>query len=186
MLNCDCIIIGGGIVGLATGLQLQRSHPALKILLLEKESQLARHQTGNNSGVIHSGLYYKPGSLKATNCIRGYHLLIDFCRQNEIPFELCGKIVVASTESERPLLQNLLLRGQQNGLLNLKKLTKEELREYEPHVNGLEGIYVPQTGIVDYKLVAEKYGELLRKNGTAIPLTDGSKVAIATSVVVAN
>ncbi len=172
MLNCDCIIIGGGIVGLATGLQLQRSHPALKILLLEKESQLARHQTGNNSGVIHSGLYYKPGSLKATNCIRGYHLLIDFCRQNEIPFELCGKIVVASTESERPLLQNLLLRGQQNGLLNLKKLTKEELREYEPHVNGLEGIYVPQTGIVDYKLVAEKYGELLRKNGTAIHLCE--------------
>lgn len=168
----DCVIIGGGIVGLATGLQLQRSHPGLKILLLEKESQLARHQTGNNSGVIHSGLYYKPGSLKATNCIRGYHLLIDFCRQNEIPFELCGKIVVASDETERPLLQNLLVRGQQNGLQNLKKLTSEELKEYEPHVVGLEGIHVPQTGIVDYKLVAEKYGELLRKNGAEIHLSE--------------
>src|SRR6185295_11128629 len=140
----------GGIVGLATALQIQKVNPSLKIILVEKESQLARHQTGNNSGVIHSGLYYKPGSLKATNCIRGYHLLIDFCKEQGVPFELCGKIVVATESHELPLLENLFARGQQNGLQNLKKLSKAELKDYEPHVTGLAGIWVPQTGIVDY------------------------------------
>src|SRR6476620_8295262 len=134
----DIVIIGGGIVGLASALQLQRSNPRLKITLLEKESQLAKHQTGNNSGVIHSGLYYKPDSLKATNCIHGYHLLIDFCKQQSIPFDLCGKIVVATEPHEQPLLSTLYDRGLQNGLTGLKKLRKEELLEYEPHVNGLE------------------------------------------------
>jgi L-2-hydroxyglutarate oxidase len=166
----DVTVIGGGIVGLATALQIQKSNPSLRILLLEKEMALARHQTGNNSGVIHSGLYYKPGSLKALNCIRGYHLLIDFCKQNEIPYDLCGKIVVATEEKEIPLLQNLFVRGQQNGLENLKKLSKEELKEYEPHVTGLEGIFVPQTGIVDYTKVSLKYGEILEKNGASIKL----------------
>jgi L-2-hydroxyglutarate oxidase len=168
----DVIVIGGGIVGLATALQIQKAKPTLKILLIEKESTLAKHQTGNNSGVIHSGLYYKPGSLKATNCIRGYNLVIDFCRQYDIPFELCGKIVVATDEAERPLLENLYQRGQQNGLQNLKKLGKEQLKEYEPHVNGIEGIFVPQTGIVDYRLVAEKYGQVLQQNGAAIHLSE--------------
>jgi len=162
----DVIIIGGGIVGLATALQLKNTNPQLKLLLIEKEDELAKHQTGNNSGVIHSGLYYKPGSLKATNCIRGYHLMIDFCRANAIPFDLCGKIVVATEEKELPLMENLYKRGEQNGLKNLKRLRKEELKEYEPHVMGLAGIFVPQTGIVDYKLVALKYGELIqRMNG---------------------
>lgn len=170
MKNFDAIVVGGGIVGLATALQLQRSRPGTHILLIEKEKHLARHQTGNNSGVIHSGLYYKPGSLKATNCIRGYQLLIDFCREQGIPFELCGKIVVATEEAERPLLNNLYERGVQNGLTGMKRLRKEELREYEPHVTGLEGIFVPQTGIVDYTRVAEKYGELLRDNGAEIRL----------------
>ncbi len=168
----DITIIGGGIVGLATALQLKKSNPFLNILLLEKENELAKHQTGNNSGVIHSGLYYKPGSLKATNCIHGYNLLIDFCKQNEIPFDLCGKIVVATDENELPLLENLYVRGQQNGLQNLKKLGKEELLEYEPHVAGLAGIFVPQTGIVDYKLVAQKYGELIRTKGGQINLSE--------------
>ncbi len=166
----DITIIGGGIVGLATALKLKTSNPFLNILLLEKEYELAKHQTGNNSGVIHSGLYYKPGSLKATNCIHGYHLLIDFCREHEIPFDLCGKIVVASDEAELPLLENLYQRGQQNGLQNLKKLKKEELKDYEPHVTGQAGIFVPQTGIVDYKIVANKYGNLIQEKGGSINL----------------
>ncbi|HEY5825397.1 MAG TPA: L-2-hydroxyglutarate oxidase, partial [Cyclobacteriaceae bacterium] len=166
----DVIVIGGGIVGLATALQIKRSNPRLNLVLIEKEQELAKHQTGNNSGVIHSGLYYKPGSLKATNCIRGYHLLLDFCRDNEIPFDLCGKIVVATEEKELPLLQNLITRGEQNGLQNLKRLKKEELKDYEPHVTGLEGLFVPQTGIVDYTKVALKYGELIQKLGGQIQL----------------
>jgi len=166
----DITIIGGGIVGLATALQLKTSNPFLNILLLEKEDELAKHQTGNNSGVIHSGLYYKPGSLKATNCIHGYQLLIDFCRQHEIAFDLCGKIVVASDEKELPLLETLFTRGQQNGLQNLKKLTKEELLDYEPHVAGIAGIFVPQTGVVDYKIVAQKYGQLIQEKGGHINL----------------
>lgn len=168
----DITIIGGGIVGLATALKIQSANPKLKILVLEKESSLALHQTGNNSGVIHSGLYYKPGSLKAINCIRGYNMLLDFCRTNEIPFDLCGKIVVATEQQELPLLENLYTRGQQNGLTNLKKLTAEELKEYEPHVAGLAGIFVPQTGIVDYILVANKYGEVFQKNGGTIHLNE--------------
>lgn len=166
----DVTVIGGGIVGLATALQIQKTNPSLRILLIEKEKELARHQTGNNSGVIHSGLYYKPGSLKALNCIRGYHLLIDFCKENGITYDLCGKIVVATEEKELSLLQNLFVRGQQNGLDNLKKLSKEELKEYEPHVTGLEGIFVPQTGIVDYTKVSLKYGEILQKNGATLKL----------------
>jgi (S)-2-hydroxyglutarate dehydrogenase len=164
----DVVVVGGGIVGLATALQIQKSNPRIKIALLEKEHSLAKHQTGNNSGVIHSGLYYKPGSLKATNCIEGYRLLIDFCKLNEIPFDLCGKIVVATSQEELPLLQNLFDRGQQNGLTNLTRLSKEQLKEYEPHVFGIEGIHVPQTGIVDYTLVAQKYGELLTKGGAEL------------------
>lgn len=170
----DVVVIGGGIVGLATALQLKTSNPNLKLVVIEKEDVLAKHQTGNNSGVIHSGLYYKPGSLKATNCIRGYHLLLDFCNKNEIPYDLCGKIVVATTQEEIPLLNNLHTRGQQNGLANLKRLKQEELKEYEPHVTGLEGIFVPQTGIVNYTIVSEKYGELIKKAGGEIKL--GEKV----------
>ncbi len=169
-MKYDVIVIGGGIVGLATALQLINSHPQIKLLLLEKEDQLAKHQTGHNSGVIHSGIYYKPGSLKARNCIEGYGMLVDFCRMNGIKFELCGKIIVATTPEELPLLENLFTRGNQNGLSGLRKIGKEELKEFEPHVNGLAGIVVPQTGIIDYKEVAQKYAELIQVKGGQINL----------------
>lgn len=170
----DVLVIGGGIVGLATAWQLLKKNPALKITILEKEDEVAKHQTGNNSGVIHSGLYYKPGSLKAINCITGYNLLIEFCKTQGIPFELCGKIVVATAKDEVPLLENLHKRGQQNGLQNLIWLKAEELKEYEPHVKGVAGMFVPQTGIVDYKVVAEKLAHLIRDAGGEINL--GEKV----------
>ena len=185
----DVIVVGGGIVGLATALKILEKNPGRKVLLIEKEDQLARHQTGNNSGVIHSGLYYKPGSLKARNCIHGYRLLIDFCDQHGIPYDLCGKIVVATTDQELPLLQNLFQRGHQNGLTDFRMLDAAGLREYEPHVNGIAGFFVPQTGIVDYRLVAEEYGEEIRRNGGEILLgekvlkvvPDGAGVAVETT-----
>ncbi|WP_235689679.1 L-2-hydroxyglutarate oxidase [Fulvivirga lutea] len=167
-MKYDIIVIGAGIVGLGTALKLLEKSPNLRLLILEKEGEIAKHQTGNNSGVIHSGLYYKPGSLKATNCINGYHMLVDFCQKQDIPFELCGKVVVATSEEEIPLLDNLEKRGAENGLQNIKPLNREELKEYEPHVNGVKGIFVPQTGIVDYKLVSQKYAELIQTSGGSI------------------
>lgn len=161
-MKYDITIIGAGIVGLASALKIKEKNPAKRILIIDKESDVAAHQTGHNSGVIHSGLYYKPGSLKATNCISGYHMLIDFCRSNDVPFETCGKVVVATIKEELPLLQNLYVRGQENGLDGLKFLEKKELLEYEPHVNGVKGFFVPQTGIVDYAVVSAKLKELLK------------------------
>lgn len=162
----DIAIIGGGIVGLATGLKILNERPELKIALFEKEDRLAKHQTGNNSGVIHSGLYYKPGSLKATNCIRGYHELIEFCKAEKIPFEITGKVVVATREEQKPLLDTLLERGLANGLTGTRKITLEELKEYEPHCAGVAALHVPQTGIVDYYQVALAYGrKILQKSG---------------------
>lgn len=166
----DVIIVGGGIVGLATAHRLLEQKPDLKIALFEKENMVSMHQTGNNSGVIHSGLYYKPGSLKAKNCIDGYHQLIEFCQTHEIPFELTGKIVVASTEEQKPLLHNLFVRGQENGLDGIKKITLEEMREHEPHVAGVEGLWVPQTGIVDYRQVAAKLAVINESKGLDIHL----------------
>ena len=155
----DIIIIGGGIVGLATGLKIKQQKPDLKIAVLEKENALAKHQTGNNSGVIHSGLYYKPGSLKAINCINGYHELIQFCEEENIPYELTGKVVVATRKEQVPILNGLLERAHHNGLEGTRAITLEELKEFEPYCTGVAAMRVPQTGIVDYKRVAEQYGK---------------------------
>ncbi len=163
-------IVGAGIVGLATALQLKKLKPTLNILVLEKESKVAAHQTGNNSGVIHSGIYYKPGSLKAKNCIDGYHMLIDFCKEQNIPFDLCGKIIVATSQEELIALDNIYQRGVENGLQGLKYINADEIKSIEPHTAGIKGIVVPQTGIVDYKVVAQKYAEVFTALGGIIQL----------------
>lgn len=173
-MKYDVIVIGGGIVGLATAYQTLKKKPSLKLALIEKEDRLCKHQTGNNSGVIHSGLYYKPGSLKAKNCIDGYKMLLDFCDQESIPYDLCGKVVVATDDFQKPLLENLYNRGLENGLNDITKLSIEELKEIEPHVNGIAALKVPYTGIIDYVAVSEKYGEKIREMGGDIFL--GEKV----------
>ncbi|MBO3696954.1 L-2-hydroxyglutarate oxidase [Roseivirga sp. E12] len=173
-MKYDLIIVGGGIVGLATAYKSLQKNPKLKLALIEKEEQLCKHQTGNNSGVIHSGLYYKPGSLKATNCINGYNMLLQFCDQEEIAYDLCGKVVVATDDFQKPLLENLYNRGLENGLDKISKISIEELKEIEPHVNGIAALKVPYTGIVDYVAVAEKYADKIREAGGHIFL--GEKV----------
>lgn len=188
-MKYDVVVIGGGIVGLATAYQLLKKKPNTKLALIEKETVLCKHQTGNNSGVIHSGLYYKPGSLKATNCINGYNMLLDFCNKESIPYELCGKVVVATDDFQKPLLENLYNRGLQNGLDKITKLSIEELKEIEPHVNGIAALKVPYTGIIDYTAVAEKYAEKIKSFGGEIFLgekvekisTSSSRSTVATS-----
>jgi L-2-hydroxyglutarate oxidase len=169
-LNYDITIIGAGIVGLATAVKLKQKQPGLKVVVVDKEDHISAHQTGHNSGVIHSGLYYKPGSLKADNCLKGYHMLVDFCEQESVPFEICGKVVVATTEEELPLLKNLYDRGIENGLTGLKMLDAAGIKEREPHIRGLKGFFVPQTGIVNYTEVAEKLKEVFIRNNGEIRL----------------
>jgi len=166
----DFIIAGAGIVGLASAYSILEKKPNAKVLSIEKEGKVAAHQTGNHSGVIHSGIYYKPGSLKAKNCIDGYHKLIGFCEENSIKYELCGKIVVALNPEEEERLEVLYQRGVKNGLVNLKYITPEEIKAIEPYSAGTKAIYVPQTGIVDYKEVSEKLAELIQQKGGEIRL----------------
>ncbi|MDJ0901011.1 MAG: L-2-hydroxyglutarate oxidase [Xenococcus sp. MO_188.B8] len=163
----DFAIIGGGIVGLSTAMALGQKYPDSKIVLLEKEPSWACHQTGNNSGVIHSGIYYKPGSFKAKFCREGNQALIDFCQQHNIKYELCGKVIVATSPAELPRLENIYQRGLENNI-EVAKLTREEVKEYEPYVNCLAGILVKSTGIIDYKQVAAKYVELAKKQGAEL------------------
>jgi (S)-2-hydroxyglutarate dehydrogenase len=167
----DLAIIGGGILGLATALKITAAHPQVRLLILEKEAQLARHQTGNNSGVIHSGLYYRPNSLKARSCVTGRKALIAFCDKNSVPYEICGKVVVATSEEELPRLDELHRRGIANGLQGLEIIGHERLKELEPHAVGIKGLYVPETGIIDYKKVADAYAEHIRNAGGDIRLS---------------
>jgi len=160
----DCAIIGGGIVGLATAMTLLRAQPGARVLVLEKEGDVALHQSGRNSGVIHSGIYYKPGSLKACMAREGHLSMREFCQRNNIPFEICGKLIVATEEQELPLLDNLFQRGRENGL-EVEKISSGRAREIEPHVNCIAAIRVPSTGIVNYRTVARRYAELVREAG---------------------
>ena len=167
-MRYDLIIIGGGIVGLATALRVLEQKPNLRLMIIEKESSIGQHQTGHNSGVIHSGIYYKPGSLKAKNCISGYHQLIEFCDTYSIKYDICGKIVVATDEYQLPQLEELRRRGEANGLQGIRVLEKEEIREYEPYANGIKALHVLQTGIIDYTDVIKKYSELVLSSGGEI------------------
>ena len=169
-MKYDYVIIGGGIVGLASAYHILKQQPHAKLALLEKESAVAAHQTGHNSGVIHSGIYYKPGSLKAQNCIDGYHMMVDFCAEHGIKVDLCGKLIVAVNDSELPELEKLYNRGHENGLNKISYVNKEQIADYEPHLNGVKAIHVPYTGIIDYTEVCEKLAELVTNMGGEIYL----------------
>jgi L-2-hydroxyglutarate oxidase len=169
----DVVVIGGGIVGTAAARALlQAAHPS--VLVLEAEGHLAAHQSGHNSGVIHSGLYYKPGSLKARNCVAGREEMYRFCQEQGISHERCGKVVVATDESELPALERLEERGRENGLQGLRRLNPAEIRELEPHITGIAGLHVRETGIVDYKQVTEVFARQVREAGGEIQT--GAKV----------
>lgn len=163
----DFMIIGGGIVGLSVGMSILERQPNAKILILEKEKKLAQHQTGNNSGVIHSGIYYKPGSFKAKFAKAGSESMRQFAAKHGIRHDICGKVIVATSEKELTHLESLHKRGLENGLA-IEKLSKDQLLEKEPHVNGLKAIHVPTAGIIDYKEVSEKLAELIRLGGGVI------------------
>jgi len=164
------VIIGAGIVGLAVALEVLRRFPSASVVVLEKESCVASHQTGHNSGVVHSGIYYKPGSLKAQLCVEGAEALLNFCDENEVPYERCGKVIVATAENELPRLEELFRRGQGNGLRGLRLLSTGEIQEIEPHAAGIRGIHIPGTAIVDFRRVTQRYAELILNQGGAIRL----------------
>ena len=179
-MTYDIAIIGGGIVGAATFYKLQKEFPKLKIILIEKETELADHQTGHNSGVIHSGLYYKPGSLKAKNCIEGRHEIVAFAKEHNIDHDICGKVVVATSEEELPFMEKIYNIGLENKIEGLKKLTGEEVKEYEPYVEGIAGLLVPCTGIIDFRAATEKMVEL------ALDIQKESKLVLGEEVTAIN
>jgi len=167
MHTTDVAILGGGIVGLATAYRLLERHPGTSITILEKERELAQHQTGHNSGVLHSGIYYKPGSLRATNCREGKLAMQDFCRKENIPFDLCGKVIVAIDSSELSQLQKIFERGKANGV-QCSMIDAARLKELEPHAAGIQAIHVPESGIVDYRQVCDRLGQRITEAGGKI------------------
>jgi L-2-hydroxyglutarate oxidase len=175
------VVIGGGIVGLSTAMALARGTPAVQPVVLEKESTLAAHQTGHNSGVIHSGIYYKPGSLKARFTVQGAREMVEFARAHAIPHEICGKVVVATRPDELPRLAELHRRGTANRTPGLEMIGPERLREIEPHAAGLQALSVTSTGIIDYVAVAQAYAETVRQHGgeirTGVRVLDIRRVA---------
>jgi L-2-hydroxyglutarate oxidase len=164
----DVVIVGGGIVGLAVALEITHRFPRLRLLVLEKEDGVGQHQSSHNSGVIHSGVYYKPGSLKARLCVEGARAMVEFCREHALPHEVCGKVIVATHEDEFLRLEELRRRGEANGLTGLRLIGADELHEIEPHASGLRALVVPSTGITDYAAVSGKYAELIRAQGGTI------------------
>jgi L-2-hydroxyglutarate oxidase len=166
----DITIVGAGIVGLAAAMALLKRRPDLRLVVLEKETDVAAHQTGNNSGVIHAGLYYKPGSLKAQTVVEGARRMVQFCQEHNLPYELCGKVVVATKEDELPRLEELYRRGTANGVSGLARINAQQIKEYEPHATGIAGLWSPNTGIVDYRAVTQKYAEIVKGNGGEVRL----------------
>jgi (S)-2-hydroxyglutarate dehydrogenase len=185
----EIAIVGGGIVGMSFAMQAAAAFPRSRLIVLEKEAGLARHQTGHNSGVIHSGVYYKPGSLKAKLCVAGAREMIQFCSKNDIPYETCGKLIVATNAAEAARLDLLLAGGEANGLREMRLLDHAAMREIEPHVGGVRALHVPSTGITDYSEVTEKYAAVARSNGVEIKIgaqvtgftSEGSDVVVKTS-----
>ena len=167
MENADIAIVGGGIIGLATAYQLSEQHPDRRLVILEKEAELAAHQSGRNSGVLHSGVYYRPGSLKARNCRLGKEAMERFCAAEGVPYDICGKVIVAVTTSEIGRLENIFDRGQQNGV-KCEMIEAQRLHELEPYAKGVKALHVPEAGIVDYRRVCQRMGEIVTERGAQI------------------
>jgi (S)-2-hydroxyglutarate dehydrogenase len=189
MTQHDAAIVGGGIVGLATAWQLVQRYPRLRVLVLEKEAEVGEHQTGHNSGVLHSGIYYRPGSLRAINCRAGKRAMEDFCREHGVPYEICGKVIVAVNDAELPQLDRIFERGQQNGV-QCEIIERERLKELEPHAAGIKAIHVPEAGIVNFREVSRKLAELVQARGGEVRCgarvlrfkENGQEIAIETTV----
>ena len=176
-IKYDFAVVGGGIVGLATAYKLQLKYPTLNIVILEKEKEIAFHQSGRNSGVIHSGLYYNPGSFRAKNCDDGRKQLVEFAKKNQIDHDVCGKIVLATNKIEQETLSALKTRGEQNGLIGLQIIGKDKIKDIEPFAEGVEALFVPEAGIIDYKAVTNKLAELI------IQINPTSKIQISCEVL---